>query len=97
MSAKLPKTDDLLYVIWRDTTNTPGWHRAGEALDIADDMDDMLCESAGFLLKATKTTLSLAMNAGVNREDAHNILKIPRGSVISAWRVGATSRRILWK
>lgn len=69
----------LIYVKWIDSTTTRGWR------DPSDIGEPAKIESVGWLVKETKTAVSISAHLGVDptSHDHCDVMTIPKGAITS--------------
>ena len=73
-------------VLWRDSMGKPGWYSKETIIEFAD-MDDLIHESAGFLLQANDDNVTLVLSHGQNEKSVGDALKIPRECIMEIRRL----------
>ena len=78
-----PRKPYPIEVIWRDTTSHASWHGRADALEMA----PVNVRSTGYLLKRTKTCLTLAAHYVAEDDSFGHIHAIPTDWTISIRRL----------
>jgi hypothetical protein len=84
----MAKKRKLVYVRWRDAVHDSGWIEDSET----ETLDNDHCQSVGFVVRATKTTLKLAMTTGTSDDTVAHTIQIPAGMVLSIEELHPTTR-----
>jgi len=74
----------IVEVLWEDTISWIGWHDKGfTEKEFATDSEDLLHSTAGYLLAATKESVTICQS--ISRDPSINkvgeMIKIPRSSI----------------
>jgi hypothetical protein len=86
------ESNDLVFVLWWDTKQDPGWVTREEALK----KKSPICASVGFYIGQDDESLKISPTICVNDNDCDSLI-IPKGCIMQIFNVQKKKIRDIWK